>query len=429
MKTSMGRKLFVLWLGLVVAALLSEIILQIAWRGSPDAMNPQFNYNYLDIYKKVFRKKTVGGKVVYESSRPRMEKQVFSETKRAQTKRIFIIGESTAQQFNIPVLKEELGRIFHGTSFEIVNCGMGAYDAYRTRLIGEEIVHYEPDLVIIIVGNNEFHTTRKVNRFRYQSVLAKSKLFSVLMDLLYPPVNIDNLKDANKYYEDNLRGLFGAMHKNNVPAVICTLPVNYQYYNHLGDGLVPLKALVFNLLYFHFGDDLLVEKMAQSLESQEGLGSFVDYLRGKLHEKKEQYDAAYGFYRSELNSTKFPFSCPPVRNDLIRQIVKQEKIVVADVEKRFVQFVSDGISGFNLFKDNSHVWPSGYRLYTREIINAIDQHNRTADDDILAPIVNWQIDNITPLNYSQLLKEIEQDKSGSEHELFKLVIFKGSLKN
>ncbi len=418
---NIARKLVVLLLGLLVSLFVGELVLMLVWKESTEEITPQFKYNYLDIYTKAFKKIGRGERARYRSVRPLMEQQVFSVSKNKQTKRIFIIGESTAQQFDISLLQAQLKRVMPQLDFEIINCGMGAYDAYRTRLIGEEIVNYQPDLIIVLVGNSEFHTTRRVNRFRYRGFLSKSHLFRMLTDQINPPLKIDNLKTANTYYRANVLKLFKTIKKRRIPAVLCTLPVNYRYYN--STRMIPLKYLVFNMLYLHFEDFELSEKMTRSLGGREGFESYIYYQLGKLSDKQKHYKEAVDYYSRQLDSAQLPITCPPQRNDLIRQLASENDIVLADIQNRFNRLVPNGIPGFDLFKDNNHVWPSAYQIYSEEIVDAVYAANQKQGKKMLAASANWQTDKLKSTGYEKIVQKIAQDKHGSEHRLLKLLIF------
>ncbi len=416
-----SQKLIVLSLGLLVSLVVGELALFLFWKEPVEEITPQFKYNYLDIYTEAFQKRGKGSRTRYRAVRPLMEEQFFPVLKGNKTKRIFIIGESTAQQYPVGLLHEGLKKTLPQFDFEIINCGMGAYDAYRTRLIGEEIVHYDPDLIIVIVGNSEFHSTRRVNRFRYQGFLSRFHLFKLLTDQINPPLKIDNLQEANNYYRANILKLFDTIKKQDIPAVLCTLPVNYRYYNCT--KAVPLKYLVFNMMYLYFKDYALSEQMTSLLKEQKGLESYVYYQVGRLSDERKQHKKAFEYYSRQLNAFEFPITCPPLRNDLIRQLAREHNILLADVQKRFSELVPDGLPSFDLFQDNNHVWPSGYQIYTEEIIDAIIGSNRSMGTDILASADFWRYEELTPTGYDRIMQKIRKDKEGSAYRLLMLLVF------
>lgn len=81
--------------------------------------------------------------------------------------RIFCIGGSTTygHPYADPTsfcgwLREMLPRADPSRRWEMINCGGISYATYREALLMEELVHYEPDLFIVLTGHNEFLEAR-----------------------------------------------------------------------------------------------------------------------------------------------------------------------------------------------------------------------------------------------------------------------------
>lgn len=87
----------------------------------------------------------------------------FSVTKQPNEFRIFVLGGSTVQgrpyepatafpkwlELNLDASDPE-------TRWNVINCGGVSYASYRLRPILDEVLEYEPDLVILCTGHNEF---------------------------------------------------------------------------------------------------------------------------------------------------------------------------------------------------------------------------------------------------------------------------------
>lgn len=415
------RKAVVLLLGLLASFVFCELALVLFVKEPPENVSPQFKYNYLDIYSKAFEKFQNNDAVMYRSVRPLMEEQFFPAVPNKHIKRVFLIGESTAQQYDTNLLQTLLQQVLPQFDFDIINCGMGAYDAYRTRLIGEEIVDYQPDLILVIVGNSEFHATRRINRFHYLGLLSKSRLFRLITDHFNPPLKIDNLEEANSYYQANIEDLFETIKNHNIPAVLCTLPVNYRYFNCT--RVVPLKYLVLNMLYLHFNDYDLSEKFTRSLPKDNNLESYIYYQLGKLADKRRKYQDALKFYSQQMESFIFPITCPPSRNDLIRHIANNNNILLADVQHRFEQLAPNGLPGFDLFKDNNHVWPSSYQIYSEEIVSTMMTAASTGKMKIFAPFSEWKTEKLQHTGYEQIMTMIQQDKENYKFLMLMQLVF------
>jgi hypothetical protein len=126
-------------------------------------MSADTAYWYVDIYKPFFvKKKADDGSVFLVSQRPRSRRSSFPKRKLPQTTRVFVLGGSVAAQYDSDeqrshdwTLRRVLETAFPGKRFEVIHCGMGGYDIYREDLIFQEILRYEPDIVVLLSGNNE----------------------------------------------------------------------------------------------------------------------------------------------------------------------------------------------------------------------------------------------------------------------------------
>ena len=120
----------------------------------------------------------------YRTSPSRMrlfEPTQFPACKGAGTKRVFCLGGSTTQgePYKPPTafpawLEANLQLIEPNQRWEVINCGGLSYASYRLLPILVELLHYEPDLVIIDCGHNELLETRELSGWRQASVAQKS---------------------------------------------------------------------------------------------------------------------------------------------------------------------------------------------------------------------------------------------------------------
>ncbi|MGH7200101.1 MAG: GDSL-type esterase/lipase family protein, partial [Planctomycetaceae bacterium] len=97
------------------------------------------------------------------SRRPFFKEDSFGRTKADREFRIFVLGGSTVQgsPYSIPTsfttwLELELDAADPRRDWEVVNCGGVSYASYRLVPILEEVLRYEPDLIIVCTGHNEF---------------------------------------------------------------------------------------------------------------------------------------------------------------------------------------------------------------------------------------------------------------------------------
>ena len=91
-------------------------------------------------------------------------REPFRKVKEAGTLRIFVLGESTT--IGYPYfhngsfhrwLQYRLMRDFPDKKLEIVNIALTAVNSYTVLGFAREVVHYEPDAILIYTGHNEYY--------------------------------------------------------------------------------------------------------------------------------------------------------------------------------------------------------------------------------------------------------------------------------
>jgi hypothetical protein len=97
----------------------------------------------------------------------------FSAIKSTGTKRIFCLGGSTTQgePFKPPTafptwLRINLELANPNQSLEVINCGGLSYASYRLLPLVNEVLDYEPDLIVLDCGHNEFLENRELTEWK-----------------------------------------------------------------------------------------------------------------------------------------------------------------------------------------------------------------------------------------------------------------------
>ncbi len=104
----------------------------------------------------------------------------FPANKKVNTSRIFCIGGSTTQgePYKPPTafptwLQLNLELVEPNKNWEIINCGGLSYASYRMLPILVEILQYQPDLVILECGHNEFLEERELSGWQQSPVVTR----------------------------------------------------------------------------------------------------------------------------------------------------------------------------------------------------------------------------------------------------------------
>jgi tetratricopeptide (TPR) repeat protein len=142
-----------------------------------------------------------------ESKRRFFNDQRFALRKREGVKRIFCLGGSTTygRPHHDPTsfcgwLREYLIAVEPEVHWEVVNAGGISYASYRVANVARELAGYEPDLLIVYTGHNEFLEDRTYGELRDRPVwlrkvdlaLRRSRLYSEMSKVLRPePEQLD----------------------------------------------------------------------------------------------------------------------------------------------------------------------------------------------------------------------------------------------
>ena len=181
-----ARRRWLFRCGAVLAGLSLFVVIEIACRltgiGKPQELDDPF-VGFSELQPLFELNKSGDRYEIPKSRRKFFNKDSFAASKPPGTFRIFCLGGSTVQ--GRPFQKEtsfttflELG--LHATDssrdWEVINCGGISYASYRLVPILEECLEYEPDLIILCTGHNEFLEERSYGHLRNVAPIAAAPM-------------------------------------------------------------------------------------------------------------------------------------------------------------------------------------------------------------------------------------------------------------
>jgi lysophospholipase L1-like esterase len=214
-----------------------------------------------------------------------MEEQVFTMPRGPNTVRIFALGESAMRGYPQPTtlaatsfLQAMLSDAWPGRQVEVLNLGTTALASFPLMYFADEVLQYQPDLVIVYAGNNEFygaHGVASVHAFgqsttamRLLRMARRSALAQWLTDLATRPsaaplrgserlptlmeqVIADNQigpADARRgraarNLENHLTYVVQQCRARGVPVLLCTLPANERDLAPIGDDVASSQGV------------------------------------------------------------------------------------------------------------------------------------------------------------------------------------------
>ena len=346
-----------------------------------------------------------------------MNAQSFAIDKAPGVLRVFVLGGSAA--YGYP-LTEEFGftgylrRALSGAlpgGYEIVNVAGMSYGSHRVLDILEEVLTYDPDLVVVYSGNNEYieHNVLPPPRERTSAMsrvrdvvrhLSSYRLLRLgiqraapgvlagpvgedITDLRARPVSrgraersVENDREILANYRHNLQAMASMLERKKVAAVFCTIPVNLSGWPPDRSPLPALPATVFRewetalrnaekaLLNEDGPVSLAMSRAALALSSDHAYTAYIaaqaELLAGGRLRALELFRLARDLDPRVLRALS-PF------NAVVRGLAGVE-VAVADLETAFERRSPGGLPGEDLFVDYVHLTRDGHRITAEELL-------------------------------------------------------------
>jgi tetratricopeptide (TPR) repeat protein len=338
--------------------------------------------------------------------------QRFQAPKPPESFRVFVLGGSSAYGFPWGArvafpeqLRAGLHAVWPERTIEVINAGGMSYASHRLRILTHEVLEYEPDLLVIYGGHNEFIERRfyrsHLERPRELDALRRTfhqwRLYSALtrmyqgslergaeegaadamaeFDLAVIREAPLNVSDAEKgrvrtLFEENLRIIVELARRAGVPIVLCTVPSNVRDWapdqSFFPQG-TPLddQRLAGTLLLDAQGALERGEARAALDDLQQALSlapghAGVHFQLGRAYEASGRWKEARTSYVRARDTDGSPTRAPSSFNETIRHVSSSQGVPLIDVEELFEAEAPHRLLGFDHFEDYVHPTPAAH---------------------------------------------------------------------
>jgi len=379
--------------------------------------------------------------------------------KPAGTFRIFCLGGSTTVGYPYwyngafaSFLRERLKALCPGQPVEVINLGMTATNSYTVLDIGRELFRYQPDLVIVYDGHNEFYgalgvasnarltTSRTLNLLYLR--LVHMRTFQLVREGLLKVLGLFGTQDeesvgrttlmeqvaggrtvpqgsrlynqAFEIFQKNMLALADLCRQHHIPLLFSTQASNLRqqvpFVSLHAAGLDPAVIRRFQQL-FQIGRDLQARGQADSARVPFQEAMQLDSSYAEVHYRLAQCCDALGHKEQALHEYQRARDLDALRfrtdsrfNDLIRSMAHREGCQVADIELCFKAASPDSLIGLNLISEHLHPTARGQFLMAAEYARILQQrglpvpaaaweHGGAAAESLL-----WQNRPLTPVD-------------------------------
>jgi tetratricopeptide (TPR) repeat protein len=388
------------------------------------ADDPYLNFGQVDSF---FVTKELNGEPYYQVANREVYRErntMFPLRKPANAFRVFCLGGSASAGWPHPAdeiysayLRNALQRTYPDRVIEVINVSAHAYAAYRVRLIFQQIIHFDPDLIIIYSGNNEFIEKRVyseheswvspamtaldhlylVRRIKGSSLGRRlwpentllpeerqhvayeqwSKIEQLALDLRRKP---DQYEKVKEHYRFSIQSMVSAARERSVPVILLTVPVNLRDW-HPNVSYQPLEGESLTRWTQHYrdgrrsllaGDATSAVRAFSTATRLSPLHAESQFMLGLALERTHEYEAALQAYSQARDLDHNPFRAPSTFNEILRQVAAQyDNVSLVDADRIFRTASAPFAPGFDLFLDYVHPTKRGNLLIARAVYEKI----------------------------------------------------------
>jgi hypothetical protein len=369
-----------------------------------------------------FREALVDGERNYEVAHPDAEAKGvrFRIDKAPGTLRVFVLGGSAAAGWPHPddetfsaYLERALAHAIPDHEVEVLNVAGHGYASYRVRRIFDDVLDFEPDLLVLWSGNNEFFEVRSyrggwLSGLRERSHLVRAVARIGALDatrrddararhaastkILREPhrmrLDPEEFRGVREHYAFSMRAMAGRAAERGVPLLLATVPANLRdwapqvshttltgaaqkrWRHSYGQG----RGLV---LAGRPGRAIRPLEAALALEPDH---ADTHFLLGRAWEAVRDPERAARHYREAADQDYSPLRALSVFNDVLRSIADEHPGVrLLDLDAAFSGHADGAAPGFDLFLDYVHPNQSGNLLAARRAFDAIRREDLLGD--------------------------------------------------
>lgn len=358
----------------------------------------------------------------YEISKSRLDffrPDSFAAEKAPDEFRIFCLGGSTVQgrpfaiETSFPTFLElSLRAADSSRQWKVVNCGGVSYASYRLVPILEEVLQYEPDLIVLYTGHNEFLEDRTYGHIKRMpsiiarpvGLLAKTRTYQVLHQLVTTsepdqeatqqpgrpllPDEVDAMLEyrggLEKYHRDedwrrdielhfayNLRRMIAMANEAGVPLLlanpVCNLRDCPPFKNQHRDGLTDeerqhWEQLIEQASKQHGRNSVEVLRLLEQARDIDGQHAGLRYLLAKTQDSLGDMVLARREYLAAKENDICPLRILESMNRAVLETANATDTPLVDVRHMYEEISEGGIPGGMYLIDHVHPSIEGHQL-------------------------------------------------------------------
>lgn len=359
------------------------------------------------------------------------DEYAFFSPKDANTVRIVLVGGSAIKGFPqtrrfaaSSFLREMLDDAWPNRTVEVINLGTTAVASFPVREFLEQALEYEPDLVVVYSGHNEFYgaygvassnqagSTPGMLKLQYQLrgfaiVQALSRLAQYLRGSAPPSlmetmvgqdfIPADSWKRgaAAELLYDHVGSMIRMGRERDVPVLVCTLAGNERDLAPVGDDPAageeggPVDVYTYrNAL----DADETIDELEALLQRRPDLAR-AHFVLGQAYHAQGAFEQAQHHFVQARDLDTMPWRATTALQQSIRRAVTEQDAALCDVERAFRGRSPGGSIGRELMDDHVHPSLQGQALLARTIVESLTKRTDAlaVSEEQFNALPGWQV--------------------------------------
>lgn len=353
--------------------------------------------------------------------------QEFSAKKPANMIRVFCLGGSTVRGRPYTTktsfsrwLQIELKLRDPSRDYEVINCGGLSYASYRLARITEEVMAYQPDVIVVATGHNEFLEDRT-----YQDVKSRSNRGGGIMDWLYSlrmvtlarqlgsGADVEEARESEKtvmehevkarlddqsgyasYHRDDewqkqvvkhfghsLRAIIKMCDEHKVPLVLVGLGSNLRdcppFKSELATTLKDSQRTAFQLAYEagqrEEGNPQQALEFYRKAEAIDAGHALLNYRMARCFDRLDQAEQAADYYIRAKDTDVCPLRMVEDTYQQLLKVCRQTKTPLVDVRVSLEKLTPEGIPGYDQYMDHVHPTIRTHQFIAQRVADQLEQ--------------------------------------------------------
>lgn len=346
--------------------------------------------------------------------------QSFAASKADDTYRMFFLGGSTVRGRPYAVdsafakwVEIELNQRSQKTTYESINCGGLSYASFRLTHINREVLEYNPDLIVIATGHNEFLENRTFEKQSSQaevrSALESLRLVVWLRSMIGQ--DVESFKDSSQdtlpdnvtarldsesgyasynwdpkwvasitaQYESSLEAMIQQCQQANVDIVLVCLGSNLRdcppFKSEFNEKVAPEAQQRFLDLFEQA--TLLANQPRQALKHYQSCLKITDqfallhYRMARAYEQIGEPDTAKKHYLIAKDTDLCPLRLTEEMDKIQRTLARKHKVPIVDARAAIESSSVRNIPGYEMYVDHVHPTLHGHQLIAGAIVDEL----------------------------------------------------------